>query len=83
LEDGTVCINPKIIAKSGKITSHEEGCLSVGTRNRFDKKRVRNLVVECLDRNGKVQRIKPRRKLEAIAIQHEIDHLNGRLVCDE
>lgn len=83
LEDGTVCINPKVTAKSGKITSHQEGCLSVGPRKRFDKKRVRNLIVECLDKDGKVQRIKPRRKLQAIAIQHEIDHLNGRLVCDE
>jgi len=83
LEDGVVCINPEIVASSGKVTSYDEGCLSVGTRNRFDKKRIRNLVVKCLDRNGNVQRIKPRRKLEAIAIQHEIDHLNGRLVCDK
>jgi peptide deformylase len=78
-----VCINPKVTAKSGKITSHNEGCLSVGTRHRYDKKRFRNLIVEGWDRDGKTQRIKPRRKLQAIAIQHEIDHLNGKLVCDE
>lgn len=83
LEDGTVCINPKVAAKSGKITSHREGCLSVGTHRRYDKKRIRNLIVEYLDRDGKYQKIKPRRKLQVIAIQHEIDHLNGRLVCDE
>jgi peptide deformylase len=83
LEDGTVCINPKVAAKSGKITSHREGCLSVGTRHRYDKKRFRNLIVEGWDRDGKTQRIKPRRKLQAIAVQHEIDHLNGKLVCDE
>lgn len=83
LEDGTVFINPKVLVRSGKITSHKEGCLSVGTHNRFDKKRARTIVLEYLDRDGQVQKLKTRRKLQAIAIQHEIDHLNGKLVCDK
>lgn len=83
LEDGTVCINPSSIMGNGKITSHSEGCLSVGEGKRFDIKRIRNIIVRCLDRNGQTQTLKPRKKLYSIAIQHEIDHLNGRLVCDK
>jgi len=82
LEDGTVCINPGPMMGSGKITSHAEGCLSVGKDKRFNVKRIRNVIVRCLDGDGKPQTLKPRRKLYSIAIQHEIDHLNGRLICD-
>ena len=83
LEDGTVCINPGSIMGSGKITSHAEGCLSVGESKRYDVKRIRNVIVRCLDRHGKPQMLKPKKKLYNIAIQHEIDHLNGRLVSDK
>jgi peptide deformylase len=83
LEDGTVCINPGSMMGSGKITSHAEGCLSVGPDKRYDIKRIRNVMVRCLDRAGKPQLLKPKKKLYNIAVQHEIDHLNGRLVCDK
>lgn len=83
LEDGTVCINPGSTMGSGKITSHAEGCLSVGEGKRYDIKRIRNVIVRCLDRHGQPQTLKPKKKLYSIAIQHEIDHLNGRLVCDK
>jgi len=83
LEDGTVCINPGSMMGSGKITSHAEGCLSVGEAKRYDVKRIRNVIVRCLDRHGKPQMLKPKKKLYNIAIQHEIDHLNGRLVSDK
>jgi peptide deformylase len=82
LEDGTVCINPGSIMGSGKVTSHSEGCLSV-PGERYDIKRIRNVMVRCLDRDGKPQLLKPAKKYTSIAIQHEIDHLNGRLVCDK
>ena len=81
LEDGTVCINPEKLTGSGKITSPHEGCLSVPGK-RYVIKRIRNVVLKCLDRDGKPQRLKPRKKLYSIAIQHEIDHINGKLVCD-
>lgn len=81
LNDGTVCINPTIVGRSGQITSHDEGCLSVGEQ-RFDIKRSREIIIKFLDRNGEVQRLKPRSKIINIAIQHEMDHLNGKLVCD-
>jgi peptide deformylase len=83
LEDGTVGINPSpTMMGSGKITSHAEGCLSVPGK-RFNIKRIRNVIVRCLDRHGEPQMLKPKKKLYSIAIQHEIDHLNGRLVCDK
>lgn len=82
LEDNTVAINPGSIMGSGKITSHAEGCLSVPGK-RFRIKRIRNVIVRCLDRNGKPQMLKPKKKLYSIAIQHEIDHLNGLLVSDK
>ena len=82
LEDGTVCINPSSVMGSGKVTSHSEGCLSV-PGERYDIKRIRNVIVRCLDRDGKPQLLKPAKKYTSIAIQHEIDHLNGRLVCDK
>jgi peptide deformylase len=83
LEDGTVCINPISKMGSGKITSHAEMCLSLGKYKSYDVKRIRNIIVLCLDRHGNPQRLAPSRKIYSIAIQHEIDHLNGRLICDK
>ena len=82
LGNGMVCINPTIIGSSGKITSHAEGCLSVGEDKRYDIKRIREVTVRYYDREGKLQTAKPRKKLTNIAIQHEIDHLHGKLICD-
>lgn len=80
-EEPRIVVNPRVIAGSGKITSHGEGCLSVPGQ-RFEIKRARNIVIDCLDSEGKRQRIKARNKMEAIVIQHELDHLDGVLVCD-
>jgi len=82
LEEGTVCINPGSKMGSGKITSHAEGCLSIKEKQ-FDVKRIRNVIIRCLGRNGQPQKLAPRKKLYSIAIQHEIDHLNGVLICDK
>lgn len=82
LEDGVVCINPGSIMGGGKITSRDEGCLSL-PGERYKTKRIRNVMVRCLDRNGQPQLLKPHKKLYNVAIQHEIDHLNGKLLCDK
>lgn len=81
LSDGTVCINPIIIGRSGKIMSYAEGCLSVGSQ-RFDIKRSRELKIKFVDRFGREQTLKTRSKLISIVIQHEMDHLAGKLICD-
>ncbi|OIO47879.1 MAG: peptide deformylase [Parcubacteria group bacterium CG1_02_40_82] len=74
-----VLINPKIISSSGEITD-EEGCLSLPGIF-FKIKRPENIEVEALDKFGKIQKIKAQR-LEARAICHEVDHLNGKLIID-
>jgi peptide deformylase len=81
LNDGTVCINPVVVGHSGKITSHAEGCLSVNGQ-RYDVKRTREVIIKYFDRGGKLQTLKPRSKLSNVAVQHEMDHLNGKLICD-
>ena len=75
-----VLINPKIIDREGEILSQEEGCLSVPDF-RSDVKRASKIIVEGLDRDGKPIQIEAEGYL-AIVLQHEIDHLNGKLFID-
>jgi peptide deformylase len=72
-------INPRITGKEGTQVL-EEGCLSVpGVYVKV--KRAQRVVVEGLDENARPQRIEAG-DLLACVFQHEIDHLNGRLICD-
>jgi peptide deformylase len=75
-----VLINPKIVAHKGEVISENEGCLSV-PEFRSDVKRYSSIVVEGLDRQGKPVRLEAEGML-AIVLQHEIDHLNGKLFID-
>jgi peptide deformylase len=75
-----VLINPRIIASEGEILSENEGCLSVPDY-RADVKRAERILVEGVDRDGNPLRIEAD-GLQAIVLQHEIDHLNGRLFID-
>lgn len=74
-----IMINPVITYSSGKAKSRE-GCLSVpdfiGSVVR--KKKIE---VEYLDLNGKKQILKTD-GFEAVVIQHEIDHLDGKVFLD-
>ena len=74
-----VLINPEIVEKSGEYVG-EEGCLSIpGYRakvSRFEKVKV-----TALDRQGKAVEIETDDFL-AIVLQHEIDHLDGKLYID-
>lgn len=74
-----VLINPEVIKTSGSI-KHEEGCLSVPG---FFAKVTRPgyVVVRGQNLNGKTVEIEATGLL-AVALQHEIDHLNGRLFVD-
>ena len=78
--DLQVLINPKIISAEGEILSENEGCLSVPDF-RADVKRAARILVEGADREGKPLRLEADGFL-AIVLQHEIDHLNGRLFID-
>ena len=75
-----VIINPKIVDSKGEIISQDEGCLSVPDF-RSDVKRASSIVVEGLDRDGNPIQIEAEGYL-AIVLQHEIDHLNGKLFID-
>jgi peptide deformylase len=72
-------VNPRIIERSGE-GKLEEGCLSVPgiyeTVKRADRIRV-----QALDRNGRLQDFEAEGLL-AVCIQHEMDHLEGKLFVD-
>jgi peptide deformylase len=74
-----VFINPEIIEHDGKQV-FEEGCLSVP--GIFDEvERARHIRVRALDRNGQPFELEVEGLL-ATCIQHEIDHLDGKVFVD-
>ncbi|MCQ2958040.1 MAG: peptide deformylase [Candidatus Gastranaerophilales bacterium] len=76
-----VFINPKIIKKSGATNSHE-GCLSFPDVY-ADVRRYKNVTVKALNMAGKPFILEAKDgELLAIAIQHEFDHLDGKLFID-
>ena len=78
-EDQLVLINPEILEQSGS-TGIEEGCLSVpGSRALVP--RAEWVKVRALDRHGKPFELEAD-DLLAICIQHEMDHLVGKLFVD-
>jgi peptide deformylase len=71
-----VYINPEIVLREGEVVD-EEGCLSIpGVRGKVA--RSERVVVRALDLDGKPFE-EDARDLEARAIQHELDHLDGIL----
>jgi peptide deformylase len=77
--DPQVLINPEILEKDG-VAVTEEGCLSVP--GYFEEvERAEHIRVRYLDRDGK-ETEKEVEGLLAVCIQHEIDHLNGKLFVD-
>jgi peptide deformylase len=78
--DLTVIINPDFRPIDDEMVSINEGCLSVpGLRG--DLQRHVAIEVSYLDRHGEPH-TEIRRGLTAGTFQHEIDHLNGRLILD-
>jgi peptide deformylase len=73
-------INPKIIEQSGE-TTYQEGCLSV-PKFYEDIKRYEKITITYQDRYATCKTLEADGLL-SIAIQHEIDHLNGILFIDK
>jgi peptide deformylase len=74
-----VFINPKIIEKDGE-REYEEGCLSVpGIYDTVT--RAAHIKVEALDKNGKPFTLEAEGLL-AVCIQHEMDHLLGKVFVE-
>lgn len=72
-------INPEIISEEGEV-DHEEGCLSVP--DCLEKvKRKESVCVRGFSPEGEEMEIKGEGIL-AVALQHEIDHINGILILD-
>lgn len=75
-----VFINPEIEVLDPEPQVYEEGCLSVP--GYFDEvKRPRRIRVKALDRNGKAIELETEGLL-AVCLQHEVDHLDGKLFVD-
>lgn len=75
-----VFINPEIIILDGPDHEYEEGCLSVPGFHETVS-RPEKIIVKALDRDGNPFELKPEGLL-AVCIQHEVDHLNGKLFVD-
>ncbi|MCS7189128.1 MAG: peptide deformylase [Bacteroidia bacterium] len=75
-----VFINPRILQRASIWTTHEEGCLSIpGIREEIA--RPENIEIEYYDENFQLQR-STFSGIVARIIQHEYDHLIGRLFVD-
>ena len=78
-QDLFALINPEIVAEEEEI-DHEEGCLSVPDCQEIIK-RKQKVRVRGMSSEGKEVELEAQGIL-AIALQHEVDHLNGVLILD-
>ena len=75
-----IMFNPEIVAASDERSVYEEGCLSIPEQY-AEVERPAEVTVRWMDRDGKAQE-ETFDKLWATCVQHEIDHLDGRLFID-
>jgi len=75
-----VMVNPEIVALGDEKRVYEEGCLSIPDVH-VEIERPATVTVRFTDRDGRPQELSADGLL-ATAIQHEIDHLDGRLIID-
>jgi len=80
VQEFTALINPEIVDASGSIVSQEEACLSVVDYS-ADVKRYEKVVVRALNIDGEKIEFTAE-GIEAVIMQHEIDHLDGILFID-
>ena len=79
-DDPRVLINPELVSVSEEMTLADEGCLSVPQI--YDKvSRHARVTVRSLDRDGKPQEFEADGLL-AICVQHEMDHLVGKVFVE-
>ncbi len=75
-----IMFNPEVIAASDDTNVYEEGCLSIPEQY-AEITRPKEVEVTWMDQNGKLQQ-EVFDGLWATCVQHEIDHLNGKLFID-
>ena len=75
-----VLINPELVARSEEMVFGDEGCLSVPET--YDKvQRHARVTVRAQDRNGEWREIETEGLL-AVCVQHEMDHLLGKVFVE-
>ncbi len=75
-----VMFNPEVLASSDETSSYEEGCLSIPEQF-AEVTRPSEVEVTWMDRDGNARK-ETFDGLWATCVQHEIDHLNGKLFID-
>jgi peptide deformylase len=75
-----IMFNPQVMAESDDLNTYEEGCLSIPEQF-ADVTRPAEVDVRWIDRDGK-EHNETFIKLWATCVQHEIDHLDGKLFID-
>ena len=75
-----ILFNPEVVWQSSERSTYEEGCLSIPEQY-ADVERPESVTVRWLDETGSAQE-ETFSGLWATCVQHEIDHLNGRLFID-
>lgn len=75
-----VFINPEITYRSSDETADFEGCLSVPEKM-VEVDRAKKIHLKAIDPNGKKIKLKAKGFLARV-IQHECDHLEGKLITD-
>ena len=79
-DDALVLINPELVETSDEMTLGDEGCLSVP--DIYDKvPRHARVKVRALDRSGETRELEAEGLL-SVAVQHEMDHLLGKVFVD-
>ena len=73
-------VNPVILERSGEMRTHEEGCLSI-PEVFAEIERPNSCRVRYIDREGEIREMVCEGLLSTV-VQHEIDHLNGKLFID-
>lgn len=80
-QEFVILVNPKIVSSKGIGVSRDEGCLSI-PGFQANVKRAKVIKVEAYNEYGNKVKIKAN-GMEAIILQHEIDHLDGILFIDK
>ncbi|MCK0140431.1 peptide deformylase [Aliiroseovarius sp. F47248L] len=75
-----IMFNPEVILSSDDLNTYEEGCLSIPDQY-AEVTRPKEVSVRWVDCDGNVQE-RDFDGLWATCVQHEIDHLNGKLFID-
>jgi peptide deformylase len=80
MKNGTLVVNPEIV-ELGPVSSFEEGCLSIPGTSAVTQ-RAKHIKLRYKDRSFNDVEAEYN-GVDAVAVQHEIDHLDGKLYTDQ